>query len=221
VIRSQSRAHLARQAKGRLQTTQSLVGRSPFLGEVPLLTCFLDIPPQKPSLYVRVNFAYGSCMATADDHRTYSIRQLCREFGATARALRFYEDKGLLTPARKGQTRVYDARDRARLKLILRGRRIGFTLTEIQEMLDLYDRNDGNTHQMAIALRRHRAQIEALKQQREDLDAAIQMAEEACAAMEARLKEQRPDLLPGAEEYASVLRERLDHHHHHPFKLRA
>jgi DNA-binding transcriptional MerR regulator len=160
-------------------------------------------------------------MATADDHRTYSIRQLCREFGATARALRFYEDKGLLTPARKGQTRVYDARDRARLKLILRGRRIGFTLTEIQEMLDLYDRNDGNTHQMAIALRRHRAQIEALKQQREDLDAAIEMAEEACAAMEARLKEQRPDLLPGAEEYASVLRERLDHHNHHPFKLRA
>ena len=88
-------------------------------------------------------------MATADDHRTYSIRQLCREFGATARALRFYEDKGLLTPARKGQTRVYDARDRARLKLILRGRRIGFTLQEIQDMLDLYDRNDGNTHQMA------------------------------------------------------------------------
>ena len=160
-------------------------------------------------------------MATADDHRTYSIRQLCREFSATARALRFYEDKGLLTPARKGQTRVYDARDRARLKLILRGRRIGFTLTEIQEMLDLYDRNDGNTHQMAIALRRHRAQIEALKQQREDLDAAIEMAEEACAAMESRLTEQRPDLLPGAEEYASVLREHLDNHAHHPFKLRA
>ena len=76
-------------------------------------------------------------MATADDHRTYSIRQLCREFGATARALRFYEDKGLLNPARKGQTRVYDARDRARLKLILRGRRIGFSLQEIQETLEL------------------------------------------------------------------------------------
>ena len=101
-------------------------------------------------------------MATADDHRTYSIRQLCREFDATARALRFYEDKGLLTPARKGQTRVYDARDRARLKLILRGRRIGFTLQEIQEMLDLYDRKDHNVHQMAVALRRHRAQIAAL-----------------------------------------------------------
>ena len=162
-------------------------------------------------------------MATADDHRTYSIRQLCREFGATARALRFYEDKGLLTPARKGQTRVYDARDRARLKLILRGRRIGFTLTEIQDMLDLYDRKDGNVHQMAIALRRHRAQIETLKQQREDLDAAIATAEEACAEMEARLAERRPDLLPGAEDYESVLRARLnpDHPPHHPFKLRA
>ena len=100
-------------------------------------------------------------MATADDHRTYSIRQLCREFGATARALRFYEDKGLLTPARKGQTRVYDARDRARLKLILRGRRIGFTLQEIQDMMDLYDQKDHNVHQMAVALVRHRAQIAA------------------------------------------------------------
>ncbi|CAN5404801.1 MerR family DNA-binding transcriptional regulator [soil metagenome] len=166
-------------------------------------------------------------MATADDHRTYSIRQLCREFGATARALRFYEDKGLLTPARKGQTRVYDSRDRARLKLILRGRRIGFTLHEIQDMLDLYDRNDGNTHQMAIALRRHRAQIEALKQQREDLDAAIETAEEACAAMEVRLAEMRPDLLPGAEDYESVLSARLNHDDHdghharHPFKARA
>ncbi len=165
-------------------------------------------------------------MATADDHRTYSIRQLCREFGATARALRFYEDKGLLTPARKGQTRVYDSRDRARLKLILRGRRIGFTLHEIQDMLDLYDRNDGNTHQMAIALRRHRAQIEALKQQREDLDAAIETAEAACSAMEERLSAMRPDLLPGAEDYESVLSARLnhDHDHHpvrHPFKARA
>lgn len=70
-------------------------------------------------------------MSAHDDLPTYSIRQLCREFGATARALRFYEDKGLLNPARKGQTRVYTSRDRARLKLILRGRRIGFTLSEI------------------------------------------------------------------------------------------
>ncbi|QYF87184.1 MerR family DNA-binding transcriptional regulator [Brevundimonas sp. PAMC22021] len=159
-------------------------------------------------------------MATADDHRTYSIRQLCREFDATARALRFYEDKGLLTPARKGQTRVYNARDRARLKLILRGRRIGFTLQEIQEMLDLYDRKDHNTHQMAIALRRHRAQIETLKQQLEDIEGAIQTAEDACAWMESKLGEHRPDLLPGAEDYEQVLRARLNHDYH-PFKARA
>ena len=161
-------------------------------------------------------------MATADEHRTYSIRHLCREFGATARALRFYEDKGLLTPARKGQTRVYDSRDRARLKLILRGRRIGFSLQEIQEMLDLYDRKDHNVHQMAVALRRHRAQVEALKQQLEDITGAIQTAEDACAWMESKLAEHRPDLLPGAEEYATLLNERLDPENtYQPFKARA
>ena len=160
-------------------------------------------------------------MATADDHRTYSIRQLCREFGATARALRFYEDKGLLTPGRKGQTRVYDARDRARLKLILRGRRIGFTLQEIQEMLDLYDRKDHNVHQMAVALPRHRAQIAALRQQLEDIEGAIQTAEEACQWMEKTLSEHRPDLLPGADDYARLLRERLNPDHSQPFKSRA
>ncbi|MDZ4362282.1 MerR family DNA-binding transcriptional regulator [Brevundimonas sp.] len=159
-------------------------------------------------------------MATADDHRTYSIRQLCREFDATARALRFYEDKGLLTPARKGQTRVYDSRDRARLKLILRGRRIGFTLQEIQEMLDLYDRKDHNVHQMAVALRRHRAQIAALKQQLEDIEGAIQTAEDACAWMESKVGEHRAAGPAGVEDYEKLLRARLNHDHH-PFKARA
>ena len=149
------------------------------------------------------------------------IAAVARATGLTSRALRFYEDKGLLTPARKGQTRVYDARDRARLKLILRGRRIGFTLQEIQEMLDLYDRKDHNVHQMAVALRRHRAQIAALKQQLEDIEGAIQTAEDACAWMESKLSEHRPDLLPGAEDYEKLLRARLNQDHHHPFKARA
>ena len=153
------------------------------------------------------------------------IGEVASQVGMATSAIRFYEDKGLLTPARKGQTRVYDARDRARLKLILRGRRIGFSLQEIQEMLDLYDHDNHNAHQMAVALRRHRAQIAALKQQREDLDAAIETAEEACAVMERKLGEHRPDLLPGAEEYATLLKARLnpDHGHaiHQPFKARA
>lgn len=162
-------------------------------------------------------------MATADEHRTYSIRHLCREFGATARALRFYEDKGLLTPTRKGQTRVYTARDRARLKLIMRGRRIGFTLQEIQEMLVLYDKSEHNVHQMAIALPRHRARIEALKQQLEDIQGAIETAEDACQWMEQTLGQHRPDLLPGADAYANLLSERLNdpENQYQPFKARA
>ena len=89
-------------------------------------------------------------------------------------------------------------------------------------MLDLYDHKDHNAHQMAVALRRHRAQIEQLKRQREDLDEAIMMAEEACRAMEAKLAEHRPDLLPGAEEYAALLRDRLKPDRiAHPFKARA
>ena len=113
-------------------------------------------------------------MATADDHRTYSIRQLCREFGATARALRFYEDKGLLTPARKGQTRVYDARDRARLKLILRGKRFGFSLEDIRQLLDMYDREPGQQEAQLIrtyALAQQR--LAAMEAQRDELNEAI------------------------------------------------
>ena len=67
--------------------------------------------------------------------RTYTIRQLCLEFKCTPRALRFYEDKGLLTPARDGMNRVYSYRDRARLQLILRGKRVGLSLSEIGEIL--------------------------------------------------------------------------------------
>ncbi|MGO4409536.1 transcriptional regulator, partial [Brevundimonas sp. M-11_2] len=87
---------------------------------------------------------------------------------------------------------------------------------------DLYDRKDHNVHQMAVALRRHRAQVEALKQQLEDIEGAIQTAEEACAWMESKLGEHRPDLLPGAEEYATLLSERLNPDtQFQPFKARA
>ncbi len=145
-------------------------------------------------------------MASADDRRTYSIRQLCREFDVTARALRFYEDKDLLHPARRGQTRVYSSRDRARLQLILRGKRVGFSLVEIREMLDLYDRKDGGAVQMAVSLAKFRAQLETLKKQREDIEAAIETLTTGCAWMEQRLTEFRPDLLPQADDYAAALR---------------
>jgi DNA-binding transcriptional MerR regulator len=143
--------------------------------------------------------------------RTYTIRQLCREFAATPRALRFYEDKGLLSPARQGMNRIYSARDRARLLLILRGKRVGFSLSEISEMLDLYDRNDGGATQMATSLGKFRERVAALKTQRDDIDGAIETLEEGCVWLEARLAEVRPDLLPRADDYDTVLRARLDH----------
>lgn len=128
--------------------------------------------------------------------RTYTIRQLCVEFGVTPRALRFYEDKGLLAPARDGQNRVYHTRDRGRLQLILRGKRVGFSLGDIREILDLYDEKDGGAAQMARSLAKFRDQIEALRAKREDLEGAIHALEEGCVRLEERLGEVRPDLLP-------------------------
>ena len=142
--------------------------------------------------------------------RVWSIRQLCREFDVTPRALRFYEDKGLLAPERRGQTRLYTPRDRARVKLIVRGKRVGFSLAEISELLALYDREDGGAAQMAVSLGRFRAQAERLRRQREDIDNAIAELEAGCAWMEQRLSEIRPDLLPQAEDYDTALRARLD-----------
>ena len=142
--------------------------------------------------------------------RAYSIRQLCREFDVTPRALRFYEDKGLLAPERRGVTRVYSGRDRARLQLILRGKRVGFSLAEIAEMLSLYDREDGGATQMAASLGRFRDRVAELRRQRDDLDKAIAELEAGCAWIEQKLGEVRPDLLPQARDYESVLSARLD-----------
>ena len=163
-------------------------------------------------------------MATVEDRRTFSIRQLCREFDVTARALRFYEDKDLLHPARRGQTRVYSARDRARLQLILRGKHVGFSLVEIREMLDLYDRKDGNAIQMAVSLAKFRKQLDELKRKREDIDAAIETLSTGCVWLEGRLAEFRPDLLPQADDYAAALRAHLgddDDLYEHPKTARS
>ncbi|WP_443747824.1 MerR family transcriptional regulator [Asticcacaulis solisilvae] len=122
-----------------------------------------------------------------DNHRTFSIRQLSKEFDVTARALRFYEDKGLISPERKGQTRLYSARDRARLQLILRGKRLGFSLIEIHEILDLYTPKDHGASQMKATLVKYRKQIDTLKRQREDIDAAIQDMVDGCTWLEGQI----------------------------------
>ena len=148
--------------------------------------------------------------ASSAPRRCYSIRQLCREFAVTPRTLRFYEDKGLLEPERAGVNRVYSGRDRARLQLILRGRRVGLSLAEIGELLALYDRQDGGASQMAASLVRFRAQVVTLKAQRDDLDAAIGELESGCAWLEERLAAVAPDRLPQAEDYEAAIRARLE-----------
>jgi len=127
--------------------------------------------------------------------RTFTIRQLCLEFKCTPRALRFYEDKGLLSPARSGMNRVYSYKDRARLQLILRGKRVGLSLAEIREILQAYDKEDGGAVQNAKALRKFRERIVDLERQREDIDHAIAELRSACANMEGMLSQARPDLL--------------------------
>ena len=145
--------------------------------------------------------------------RTFTIRQLCQEFSCTPRALRFYEDKGLLAPARQGLNRVYSYKDRARLQLILRGKRVDLSLAEIREILQLYDKGDGGAAQNAKALRKFRERLVALEQKREDIDHAIVELTDACARLEEMLAASRPDLLPSAEEYDKLVRARVDGHH--------
>jgi DNA-binding transcriptional MerR regulator len=94
---------------------------------------------------------------------TYTIGELAREFDLTTRAIRFYEDCGLLTPQRRGRTRVYTARDRTRLKLTLRGKRLGLTLAEVKDLVDMYESPRDTAAQLAkflAVLALHRAQLE-------------------------------------------------------------
>jgi DNA-binding transcriptional MerR regulator len=148
--------------------------------------------------------------------RTFTIRQLCLEFKCTPRALRFYEDKGLLAPARQGLNRVYSYKDRARLQLILRGKRVNLSLAEIREILDLYDKTDGGASQNATALRRFRERIVTLEHQREDLDHAIAELRDACSKLEEQLSQSRPDLLAAAEPRAPAPPTRVGVRHPEP-----
>jgi len=119
--------------------------------------------------------------------RTFTIRQLCLEFKCTPRALRFYEDKGLLNPTRDGLNRIYSYRDRARLQLILRGKRVGLALAEIGEILALYEVGDGGATQNAKSLAKFRERIVALEAQRTDIDNAISELQAASARLESQL----------------------------------
>jgi DNA-binding transcriptional MerR regulator len=105
--------------------------------------------------------------------QTYTISELAREFGLTTRAIRFYEDHGLIAPTREGRNRVYGNRDRVRLKLTLRGKRLGLSLTEIRELIDMYDAakdEHAQVERLQVFLHKRRS---ILEQQREDIEAVL------------------------------------------------
>ncbi|QPC88607.1 MerR family transcriptional regulator [Mesorhizobium sp. NBSH29] len=101
------------------------------------------------------------------------IGEMAKEFEVTLRALRFYEDKGLLSPKREGATRLYTRRDKARLKLILLGRKVGFSLRDVKQMIDLYDPQGTNTKQLRMTLEKSERQLIRLEKQRQSIDEAI------------------------------------------------
>ncbi len=117
------------------------------------------------------------------NRETHSIGAMCDAFAVTARALRFYEDEGLIAPERRGTTRLYSERDRARLAWILRGKRLGFSLGEIRELLDLYDLGDQRQTQRVKTLDRCRERIATLERQRIDIDATIEELREYVAVL--------------------------------------
>ena len=110
-------------------------------------------------------------MLATKDH--YSIGELSDEFAVTARALRFYEDEALIAPERRGTQRLYSERDRSRLAWILRGKRVGLSLADIKELLDLYDVGDGRRTQRLKTIERCQAKADALARQRVDINATI------------------------------------------------
>jgi len=116
-------------------------------------------------------------------NKYYSITELTREFGVSTRTLRFYEDEGLIHPERRGLTRLFRSADRRLLQEILRGRRIGFTIAEIREIINVYKEPPGELGQLKLMMKRTDEKRDELRQKRKDIDETLQEldnAEEAC-----------------------------------------
>ena len=124
--------------------------------------------------------------SSSDFEPVFSIAELAQEMDITTRTIRFYEDKGLLRPTRRGQQRVYSRADRTRLKLVLRGKRLGWPLDDIREMIELYDTPDGERKQLEVMLRKLDHSRSVLLQQRDDVELALRELKE----IEARCQRQ-------------------------------
>src|SRR5262245_54337723 len=137
--------------------------------------------------------AANSNSVQADSTDGYTrIGELARQYDVTLRTLRFYEDKGLLAPHRDGTTRLYSRRDVARLKLILLGRKVGFSLREVKQILDLYDPNGSNTKQLKLALDKSEKQLVRLEKQRTAIGEAITELTDMIGVVRSQLAERQP-----------------------------
>ncbi len=123
----------------------------------------------------------------ANGQSTFRISDLAREFGVTLRTLRFYEDRGLLTPERRGTTRLYTRRDRARLRLIQLAKMLGFSLTEAKQIIDVYDQPGGEKRQMEVALERMTEQRKILLSQQEEIEQALHAMDVSLNVVKRRL----------------------------------
>jgi DNA-binding transcriptional MerR regulator len=121
----------------------------------------------------------------------FTIHELVEEFDVTSRTLRFYEERGLISPTRRGQERVYSRRDRARLKLVLMGKSVGFSLEDVRAMLDLYDLGDGQATQLRVALERFEEKLAELDRRRRDIDHAYAELSHARDIVRGRLARQQ------------------------------
>jgi DNA-binding transcriptional MerR regulator len=139
-----------------------------------------------------------------DIKKTYSISELAKEFDVTTRSIRFYEDQELLRPSRRGQTRIFSSKDRVRLKLILRGKRMGFSLAETKELFDLWDETlSGNEKQllkMLTILENKRAQLEQQKNDIAQAEMEMDTAEARCREALAELQKKKKQQAPAKEE---------------------
>ncbi|MEQ8557700.1 MAG: MerR family DNA-binding transcriptional regulator [Henriciella sp.] len=146
------------------------------------------------------------------ESRTYTISELAREFGITPRALRFYEDKDMLHPARDGMTRVYSHRDRARVTIIVRMKRLGLPLADIREILDLYGLGDNERAQKRKTLEKFRNQVEEFENQREDIEVALVELRKGIEWLENDLSKIGPtsDHAENVAAYDAVARKQLD-----------
>lgn len=120
-----------------------------------------------------------------------TIREMCDHFDVTPRTLRFYESKELLFPLREGQKRLFTRRDRGRLKLILRGKRFGFSLEDIRQLLDMYDREGSQTEQLSRTVEKARERLEQMERQRDELGEAIDELKEQLTHAEGQLSRSR------------------------------